>query len=355
MKILKSTTHHIYIVFLICFYIFNTFTIKGQNTNNFEGIINYSRDIHLETIIPSKWEVSIDSLNREISENTDLLSNYSTIFISENKFKLKLSDNDSYINILKKQFHCFDSTCWLSDQLSNRDFKIVEDTIEYSIRGITCKKVEVIHPLQKDIYYYSPLFFKIDTMNFASYKIGDPFFQFICKTGHLPIKMQIGKIYTFILDNFQDIKVDTNEFIMPDKYQQVLIETLSNIEKPNKNYTIGQEKEFLKAFLIACTSAKNLSSFICDEDIQNKDYLLLVNNIGYNQLLSIDKLSPTTFLVKINTKNSLLMDEMTTYIFTITSKYGYLALKLFKQHIDAPAADIFLGNERDVVFWGELK
>ncbi|WP_018343353.1 hypothetical protein [Cytophaga aurantiaca] len=318
MKISIPIKQHMLILFLVVFYIFNSFTLKAQKRNNFEGLINYSSDVNLDAIIPSKWDISIDSLKNEISENTDLISDYSTLFISGNLIKFKISDNDSYFNILKKQFHCYDSTCGLSGQLSNRDFKIVEDTTVYSIRGIACKKVEIIHPLQRDIYYYSPLFLKVDTTNYSNYKIGDPFFQFICKTGHLPIKMEIGRMYTFIMDNFQDIKVDSNEFKMPDKYCQALIESQTNLEKPNKNYKTGQEKEFLKAFLNACTSAKNLSSFICNEDIQNNNYLLLIDNIGYNHLLSINKLSSNTFLVKINIKNSLLLDEMNTYIFTLT-------------------------------------
>jgi hypothetical protein len=212
-----------------------------------------------------------------------------------------------------------------------------------------------VHPLQKDVYYYSPSFFKVDTTNYLDYKIGDPFFQFICRTGHLPIKMEIGNMYTFILDNFQELMVDANHFVMPDKYCQALIETQLNVEKTNKNYKIGQEKEFLKAFLNACSTAKNLSSFICNEDIQNKNYLLLINNIGYNQLLSIDKLSSNTFLVKINIKNSLMMDETNTYLFTLTSVEGYVSLKLFTQAIEAPEADVYIGNEMTVAYWAELK
>jgi hypothetical protein len=353
MKFLFLIKQSVYIVFSFC--IFNSLLLKGQNRNNFEGLINYSSDLNLDDIIPDTWNISMDSLKNELSENTDLISSYSTLYISGNRVKLKISDNDSYFNVLNKQFHCVDSACSLSGSLSNKDIQIIEDTILYVIRGITCKKVEIIHPLQRDVYYYNPSFLKVDTSNYSAYKIGDPFFQFICRTGHLPIKMEIGKVYTFTLDNFQEIAVDSNEFILPNEYYNALIESQTHLEKPNKNYTIGQEKEFLVAFLNACTTAKNLSSFISSEDIQKKNHLLLVDPIGYNDILNIEPVSSNTFLVKMKVRDLIWGDQIKTYLFTLTSHEGYLSLKLRIQHIPAPEADIYLGNEMNVAFWGEPK
>lgn len=353
MKFLVLIKQSVFLVFV--FGLFNSLLLKGQNRNNFEGLINYSSDLNLDDIIPDAWNISMDSLKNELSENTDLISNYSTLYISGNRFKFKISDNDCYFNVLNKQFHCVDSICSLSSSLSNKDIQIIEDTILYVIRGITCKKVEVIHPLQRDVYYYNPSFFKVDTTKYSAYKIGDSFFQFICRTGHLPIKMEMGKVYTFTLNNFLEIAVDSSEFILPNKYYSALIESQTNLEKPNQNYKIGQEKEFLKAFLNACTSAKNLSSFISSEDIQKKNHLLLVDPIGYNDLISIEPVSSNTFLAKMNTKDIFGWDKISTYLFTLTSNEGYLSLKLLIHHIPAPEADIYLGNEMNIAFWGEPK
>lgn len=338
-------------VLLLSTYLLSYSLLKGQTSSNmFEGYINYTSDVNLESIIPSKWGINTDSLNRVVLDSINSES-FSTLYVKGNLVRFKLTNQESYITNQKNQFHCYDTVCDFATQLSNRDFKISEDTSLYIIRGIKCKKVVVSHPLQTDVYYYSNSYFKIDTSNFYDYKIGDPLFQFIYKTGHLPIKMEIGGLYTCLLVNYQEKKIDSSEFKMPDKFINALIESQTKVKQANKNFKKGQEKLFLTAFFKASASFHNLSPFISKEDIDKKNHLLLLDIIRENEILSITNISPNKYLVKfienkINTKS---------YLFTITDTNGYLSLKLFVMHFDAPKTDIYLGNEMTVAFFGENK
>jgi hypothetical protein len=154
-----------------------------------------------------------------------------------------------------------------------------------------------------------------------------------------------------VLLNYQEKKLDSSEFKIPDKFTNALIETQTKVKQANKNFKKGQEKLFLTAFFKASASFQNLTPFISKEDIDKKNHLLLIGIIRENEILSITNISPNKYLVKFienkfNTKS---------YLFTITDTNGYLSLKLFVMHYDAPKADIYLGNEMTVAFFGENK